>query len=146
MPTSTASSSNSVKDESMSNRNRAPQDEHSLIHATWIDLCLTSEVPENGGYYVTHQNHSLAVFRVPAQPTEGSLYPECAFSVIDDRCPHAGGSLSSGFVQDGCVVCPWHHWPFDIFTGACPDNPNIRVRTHRVRIANDRVQCLIEQE
>lgn len=28
--------------------------------------------------------------------------------VAPDACPHLGASLSSGRVEHGCVVCPWH--------------------------------------
>jgi phenylpropionate dioxygenase-like ring-hydroxylating dioxygenase large terminal subunit len=29
-----------------------------------------------------------------------------------DRCPHRSSRLSPGWVQDGCVVCPYHGWRF----------------------------------
>ncbi|MEX0718598.1 MAG: Rieske 2Fe-2S domain-containing protein [Planctomycetaceae bacterium] len=56
---------------------------------------------------------------------------------IDDLCPHRGGSLGSGSVVDGHVVCPLHGWRFDVATGACPDRPGERVRTHAVFAAGD---------
>lgn len=55
------------------------------------------------------------------------------------RCPHAGGDLANGWVQDGTVVCPWHNLPFDAATGrsACTTLPALR----RVscEIAGDRI-------
>ena len=69
-----------------------------------------------------------------------------AFSVMDDACPHAGGSLSGGLV-DGqmfeapCVICPWHGWPFDVQSGECPDNPSYRVNTYASRVLAGRVEA-----
>ena len=33
-------------------------------------------------------------------------------------CPHRGAALAQGWVQDGCLVCPYHGWRYDD-TGAC---------------------------
>ena len=37
--------------------------------------------------------------------------------VIADRCPHDGGLLSDGFVENDRVVCARHHWEVDPRTG-----------------------------
>ncbi len=36
------------------------------------------------------------------------------YFACSNRCPHAGGPLSDGFVRDTSVVCPWHGWNFDL--------------------------------
>jgi UDP-MurNAc hydroxylase len=37
---------------------------------------------------------------------------------IDRYCPHQGGDMSRGWVEDGrYVVCPRHRWRFDLFDG-----------------------------
>jgi nitrite reductase/ring-hydroxylating ferredoxin subunit len=90
----------------------------------WIRLCRLAEVPSAGGLYVERDGRAYAVFR------DGD-----GVRVIDDRCPHAGGTLSAGRVdRDGCVVCPWHGWPFALDSGQCPDNPAIAVRTWLAQI------------
>ena len=30
-----------------------------------------------------------------------------------DQCSHLKIPLSTGWLEDGCVVCPWHQWKFD---------------------------------
>ena len=30
-----------------------------------------------------------------------------------DRCSHLHIPLSTGWLEDGCVVCPWHQWKFN---------------------------------
>ena len=38
---------------------------------------------------------------------------------IAASCPHRGGPLDEGEVEDGVVNCPWHGWAFDVRTGRC---------------------------
>jgi len=96
----------------------------------WADLCALGDVPDQGGFYIVHRSHALAIFKVASDQVR----------VLDDACPHAGASLSGGHIQSEeplqsqCVVCPWHGWAFDIDTGRCPDNPEIKVNTYPARI------------
>jgi len=39
------------------------------------------------------------------------------FYAVEDTCPHRGGSLSQGTLQDKSVVCPKHGATFDVTTG-----------------------------
>lgn len=32
---------------------------------------------------------------------------------LANTCPHRGGSLAHGVVEDGCIQCPYHGWRFD---------------------------------
>lgn len=98
-------------------------------HDRWTALCSVSDLGENGGQYVALNGHGLAVFRLACGTVR----------VLDDICPHAGASLSGGHVSDGCVVCPWHGWPFDVHQGHCPDNPAVKVKSYDVRVISDRV-------
>ncbi len=44
------------------------------------------------------------------------------------RCPHQGGDLANGWIDDDKVVCPWHSLPFDPLTGksACESLPKLK--------------------
>ena len=39
------------------------------------------------------------------------------FYALDNRCPHQGGPLGRGTVEDGSIVCPWHGWRWDRRSG-----------------------------
>jgi cytochrome P450/nitrite reductase/ring-hydroxylating ferredoxin subunit len=39
------------------------------------------------------------------------------FSAIEAICPHAGGRLEDGEIENGCVICPIHDAIFDLATG-----------------------------
>lgn len=40
---------------------------------------------------------------------------------VDNRCPHLGFPLNKGTVQDGILVCHWHHARFDLKSGCTFD-------------------------
>jgi thiamine pyrophosphate-dependent acetolactate synthase large subunit-like protein/nitrite reductase/ring-hydroxylating ferredoxin subunit len=42
------------------------------------------------------------------------------YGAISNRCPHQGGPLGDGFLQEGYVVCPWHGWEYDPHSGQAP--------------------------
>lgn len=97
---------------------------------TWTDLCSVEDLEPGRSLYIEKANHDLAVV----------LTKEETVHVLDNRCPHAGGSLSAGSVRDGCIVCPWHMWAFDLTSGACPPVPSIRVNTYACRCRDGRVE------
>jgi nitrite reductase/ring-hydroxylating ferredoxin subunit len=37
--------------------------------------------------------------------------------VIEGRCPHRGAPLGTGTIEGGHLICPYHNWEFDPFTG-----------------------------
>ncbi len=99
--------------------------------APWRSICDATDLLPGAGRYVVHQGRALAVFRL----SDGSV------RVIDDACPHAGGSLSAGRVDEAslCAVCPWHGWPFSLNDGRCPDNPAYAVTRYEVKIEAGKV-------
>ncbi len=46
-----------------------------------------------------------------------------AAQVLSDTCIHRGGALSGGWVEDDCIVCPYHGWQYD-GSGACTKIPS----------------------
>jgi thiamine pyrophosphate-dependent acetolactate synthase large subunit-like protein/nitrite reductase/ring-hydroxylating ferredoxin subunit len=42
------------------------------------------------------------------------------YGALDNRCPHQGGPLGEGHIEDGWVMCPWHGFEYDPLTGAPP--------------------------
>ena len=68
------------------------------------------------------------------------------FYCIDDLCPHRGGPLGAGVMQDGEVFCPLHGWGFDVRTGACSSRPDRPVRTYPTRVVDGQVQICPEPQ
>ena len=76
-----------------------------------------SDIPEGECVAVKHDKHQIAVFNAGG-----------TFFAISDRCPHAGGPLSEGFLDGTEVSCPWHGWTFDLNPETCRDDGCIRYR------------------
>jgi len=66
------------------------------------------------------------------------------FYCIDDQCPHRGGPLGAGTLENGEVCCPLHGWGFDVRTGACSTRPDRPVKTYLTRVVGTEVQVLME--
>jgi thiamine pyrophosphate-dependent acetolactate synthase large subunit-like protein/nitrite reductase/ring-hydroxylating ferredoxin subunit len=39
---------------------------------------------------------------------------------LDNRCPHQGGPLGEGSIENGLLRCPWHGYDYDPITGQPP--------------------------
>jgi nitrite reductase/ring-hydroxylating ferredoxin subunit len=89
----------------------------------WVSLCTLDELTEGAGKYVEVDGFQLAVFLHQGQIT-----------VLDSTCPHAGANLASGFIEDGCAVCPWHYWAFRLDTGELQNAPGVAVRKYVTRL------------
>ena len=88
----------------------------------WTSLCDFAELKAGEGKYVEIDGFQLAVFVDNGQA-----------HVIDNTCPHAGGNLAAGFVEEGCAVCPWHLWAFHLQNGQLRDAPRVTVTTYKTR-------------
>ncbi len=76
-------------------------------------LCNAADVPENGVLRVIVSGYPpLAIYNLNG-----------AFYATEDRCSHGDASLSNGFIEGGCIVCPLHFGSFDIRTGTPVDPP-----------------------
>lgn len=95
---------------------------------TEVRIAACRDVPEGRGVVVEVEGKRLALFR----------YRE-RFFVLDETCPHRGGPLHEGRIEEGVVACPWHLWQFDLETGLSPVNPRSRVKSYKTRVAGGEV-------
>lgn len=87
-----------------------------------------AEVAEGEGRVVEVEGRTLALFNVG-----GTFY------AIDNTCPHRGGPLGEGDVEDRIVTCPWHAWRWDVTTGRNANNPAVTVSCYPVSVERDGV-------
>ncbi|ODQ85753.1 thiamine pyrophosphate-dependent enzyme [Mycolicibacterium holsaticum] len=59
------------------------------------------------------------------------------YGAIDNRCPHQGGPLGQGTLENDKIRCPWHGFDFDPFTGQAAGGPDFDVATYPVRVRED---------
>lgn len=72
----------------------------------WTYLIDADQVPPGSLVRVQVEQAVLAVCN-----NRGKYY------VVDNRCPHAEGSLSRGTLENGRIICPVHRWPWELTTG-----------------------------
>lgn len=94
--------------------------------AQWHRLAKTNDVPPGSSGEFTVAGRIVALFHTG----EG-------FYALDGVCPHAGGPLGKGTLQDHIVTCPWHGWQFDVTTGQHCLNATLRHTTFPVRVEGD---------
>ncbi|MEM7807947.1 MAG: Rieske (2Fe-2S) protein [Planctomycetota bacterium] len=97
----------------------------------WTTLCDLDELSRQGeGTFVDIDGRELAVFLDDETPR-----------VMDNLCPHAGGSMASGYLEQHgehtCAVCPWHGWGFRVDTGDYVDMPGFEIAIYDSRIVDN---------
>lgn len=73
-------------------------------------------------------------------------YHNGKFGCLDNKCPHQGGPLGEGSIENGMLRCPWHGWDFDPLTGKPPGGYDDGVETFEVDIREDGVYIGLPKE
>jgi nitrite reductase (NADH) small subunit len=90
----------------------------------FVRICSASEVPADGEVEeFTVQGRALCVANLGG-----------AIAVLDGTCPHEGGPLGEGIIEDGRVVCPWHAYAFDLRTGASEQDPELKAEVLEAKV------------
>lgn len=59
------------------------------------------------------------------------------YAALDNRCPHQGGPLGEGSIENGWLRCPWHGWDFHPTSGKSPGSFEDGVCTFPVEERSD---------
>lgn len=101
----------------------------------WFRVMDTDELPEGRVKTVSAGHKSLAMTHF-----EGKI---CA---LNNKCPHQGGPLGEGSIENGWLRCPWHGWDFHPCDGKPPGGYDDGVETYEVDIRDDGVYVGLEPE
>ncbi|NQY06158.1 MAG: Rieske 2Fe-2S domain-containing protein [Flavobacteriaceae bacterium] len=71
---------------------------------------------------------------------------EGKFSALDNKCPHQGGPLGEGSIENGMLRCPWHGWDFHPCTGLPPGGYDDGIETFAVKEENEAIYVGLEEE
>jgi nitrite reductase/ring-hydroxylating ferredoxin subunit len=96
--------------------------------AEWVLVCRLDEIGGDRGVSRDAAGLRLAVFR------DGE-----DIVALSGRCPHSGGPLGLGWIEDGEVVCPLHHWRFRLSDGRCSTTSGNSVHRFRCEVRGDEV-------
>lgn len=97
--------------------------------AQWVRLCGSHEAPKSGEV----MEAEASGVAICLANVEGRL------SALDNVCPHRGGPLGGGWLEDDAVVCPWHSWAFNTTTGVARSPEKSKVAVFPVKIEGDDV-------
>src|SRR4051812_24495235 len=75
----------------------------------WHRVLAAGELPEGRVTTVAAGHKSVAL-----------VHYEGRFAALDNRCPHQGGPLGEGSIENGLLRCPWHGFDYCPLDGASP--------------------------
>jgi len=103
--------------------------------AVWLKVLELEELPEGRVKPVTCKHRTLCLTRYEGQ-----------FAALDNKCPHQGGPLGEGSIENGWLRCPWHGWDFHPLTGKPPGGFDDGVETFPVEVREDGVYVSFPEE
>ena len=68
------------------------------------------------------------------------------YYALDNRCPHQGGPLGEGLIENGYVRCPWHGYEYAPQDGSPPGGYDDRVETYPVDLRADGIYVAVEEQ
>ncbi len=71
---------------------------------------------------------------------------EGKYYALDNHCPHQGGPLGEGLIENGFVRCPWHGYEYAPQDGAPPGGYDDRVDTYPVEEREDGIYVAVPEE
>jgi pyruvate oxidase len=71
---------------------------------------------------------------------------EGKFAALENKCPHQGGPLGEGSIENGLLRCPWHGWDFHPTTGIPPGDFDDGVETYEIEEREDGVYVGFQEE
>ncbi len=74
------------------------------VYNTWVFVAYKHELNKKKPIKKTIMGMNVVV----AQDAAGKI------SVLDGHCPHMGAPLDAGSIVDGCIVCPFHSYKFNV--------------------------------
>jgi nitrite reductase (NADH) small subunit len=83
------------------------------------------QIPPGEGRAFALDGEQVAVFRLRSG----------ALRAVQAACPHSGGPIADGQIDDEVVICPLHMHTFDLATGVCRTGQRA-LRTYAVRVVD----------
>ena len=93
---------------------------------SWLKALELDELPEGRVKPVTCAHRTVCMTRF-----------EGKYAALDNACPHQGGPLGEGSIENGWLRCPWHGWDFHPLTGRSPGGFDDGVETFPVDVRAD---------
>jgi nitrite reductase (NADH) small subunit len=73
---------------------------------SFVRVAELRELPPGSSRAAQVGRYEVAIFNV-----SGELF------ALENCCPHQGGTIVDGSIEQCIIACPWHGWRFDLRTG-----------------------------
>lgn len=93
---------------------------------SWYRIATVTECPPGSSLERVAAGQVVALFNVAGE-----------FYALDGVCPHQGGPLGKGQLNQCQLSCPWHGWQFDVRSGQNQANVTINQPTFDVKVEQD---------
>ena len=100
----------------------------------WTKVLDAGDLPDGRVKPVTCRHRTLCM-----------THHEGKYGALDNKCPHQGGPLGEGSIENGLLRCPWHGWDYDPITGKAPGYDD-GVETFEVEVREDGVWVGVPDE
>ncbi len=97
----------------------------------WHKVAELDELPEGRVKTATAGEQSIALSHFNGE-----------YGALENRCPHQGGPLGEGSIENGSLRCPWHGWDFNPLTGSGKQADTV---TFPVELRDDGVYVAVEE-
>ena len=101
----------------------------------WFRVLDRDELPEGRVTAVTCGHVTVCMTHFEGQ-----------YGAMDNKCPHQGGPLGEGSIENGWLRCPWHGWDFDPLTGKSPGSFGDGVQMYPVELRDDGVHVGLPED
>ncbi|MDH4147917.1 MAG: thiamine pyrophosphate-binding protein, partial [Acidimicrobiia bacterium] len=102
---------------------------------TWHRLVDPDQLDEGRVTTVSVGTRSFAVSRF-----------EGRYGCLDNACPHQGGPLGEGSIENGWLRCPWHGYDYSPIDGRPPEGLDDAVASFAVEVRDDGVYVALPPE
>ncbi len=99
----------------------------------WYKVAELDELPEGRVKTASAGGQTVAL-----------THSEGAYAAFDNRCPHQGGPLGEGSIENGWLRCPWHGWDFDPTTGEGKQEGSC-ARALALKVRDDGIYVAVEE-
>jgi len=100
----------------------------------WYKVAIKSDLKEGRVKTVTAGSKTVAL----------SLF-EGKYCAIDNHCPHQGGPLGEGSIEEGWLRCPWHGYEYNPCTGKPPAGLDDNVPTYQIELREEEIYVGVEE-
>jgi len=101
--------------------------------ADFVTVANVNDLKPGEGKVIEANGKTIALFNIDGK-----------FFAIDNTCKHAQGPLGEGTCDGNVVTCPWHGWKYDVTTGVCSNNPQVKVDKYEVQVEGEDVKVKTE--